>query len=67
MDKFHIMEYVNRMTNHLEDSQHEAKSELYKILYKHDRDGYDEFIGKLYNTAINDTVNKNITDGDIRN
>ena len=38
MDKFHITEYVNRMTNHLEDSQNEAKAELYKIIYKHDRD-----------------------------
>lgn len=65
MDKFHITEYVNRMTNHLEDSQTEAKEEIYKILYKHDRDGYDEFIGKLYDTSINDIVKKNITDGDI--
>ena len=65
MDKFHITEYVNRMTNHLEGSQDEAKEEIYRLLYKHDRDAYEIFIGKLYSTSINDTTLKNITDGDI--
>ena len=64
MDKFHITEYVNRMTNHLLDSQNEAKEEIYKILYKHDYDAYEIFIGKLYQTSINDTTLKNISDGD---
>lgn len=65
MDKFHITEYINRMTNHLEDSQDEAKAEIYRLLYKHDFDAYEEFIGKIYNTSINDTTMKNISDGDI--
>ena len=64
MDKFHITEYINRMTNHLEDSQEEAKAEIYRLLYKHNFDAYEEFIGKLYNTSINDTTMKNISDGD---
>lgn len=64
MDKFHITEYVNRMTNHLLDSQNEAKEEIYKILYKHDYDAYEIFIGKLYQTSTNDTTLKNISDGD---
>ena len=64
MDKFHITEYVNRMTNHLEDSQEEAKEEMYRLLYKHDFDAYEEFVGKLYNTSINDAIMKNISDGD---
>ena len=64
MDKFHITEYVNRMTNHLLDSQNEAKEEIYKILYKHDYDAYEIFIGKLYQTSTNDTTLKIISDGD---
>ena len=64
MDKFHITEYINRMTNHLEDSQNEAKTEIYRLLYKHDFDAYEEFIGKLYNTSINSITLKNISDGD---
>lgn len=65
MDKFHITEYVNRMTNHLKDSQSEAKSESYKLIYKKDRDAYEKLIGRLYATAKNDIIKKNITDGDI--
>lgn len=64
MDKFHITEYVNRMTNHLLDSQNEAKEEIYRLLYKHDYDAYEIFIGKLYQTSTNDTTLKNISDGD---
>lgn len=64
MDKFHITEYVNRMINHLLDSQNEAKEEIYKILYKHDYDAYEIFIGKLYQTSTNETTLKNISDGD---
>ena len=64
MDKFHITEYVNRMTNHFLDSQNETKEEIYKILYKHDYDAYEIFIGKLYQISTNDTTLKNISDGD---
>ena len=64
MDKFHITEYINRMTNHLEDSQDEAKAEIYRLLYKHNFDAYEEFIGKLYNTSTNSITLKNISDGD---
>lgn len=64
MDKFHITEYVNRMTNHLLDSQDEAKEEIYKLLYKHDKDAYEIFIGKLYQTSINEAALKNISDSD---
>ena len=64
MDKFHIIEYVNRMTKHLEDSQDEAKAEIYSLLYKHNFDAYEEFIGKLYSTSLNSITMKNISDGD---
>ena len=64
MDKFHITEYIERMTNHLLDSQEEAKKEIYRSLYKHNFDAYEVFIGKLYNTSINTITMKNIKDGD---
>lgn len=64
MDEFHVKEHVNRITNHLLDSRNEAKEEIYKLLYEHDYDAYEIFIGKLYQTATNEMTLKNISDGD---
>lgn len=64
MDKFHITEYVNRMTSHLKDSQNDAKEELYRLLYKHNRDAYDVLIGRLYMTAKNKVIEKTIKECD---
>lgn len=65
MDKFHVTEYIHRMTKHLDKYQDEAKEEIYKIIHKRDRDAYDRFIGKLYATSKNSTTEKNIIDGDV--
>lgn len=59
-DKFHLMQYINRMTNHLKDSAEEAKREIYSSLAHKDIYSLNICIDKLYKTTEDPIKQKNI-------
>ena len=52
-DKFHLVKYINRAANQMLDEKEEAKSELYRLLYKNDRKGFAEYTKRMAGSASN--------------
>ena len=54
IDKYHLVNNINKMTKHLKDSQADAKQEIYEALKNGDIDKINTFMVKLYNTVRDD-------------
>ena len=50
-DKFHLVKYINKAANQMLDEKDEARSELYRLLYKNDRTGFAEYTEQMARSA----------------
>ena len=55
LDKFHMMQYINKSTSHLLDSRDDVKSEIWHCL----NGGYKEELKKIYSQILAVTDNEN--------
>ena len=52
-DKFHLMKYINAASRQMLDESEPAKSEIYKMLYKRDKQGIKEYTEQMMVSAPN--------------
>lgn len=52
-DKFHLMKYINAAANQMLDESSLVKSELYRMLYKRDKQGIKEYTDRMMSSAEN--------------
>lgn len=52
-DKFHLMKYINAAANQMLDEKDMVKSELYRMLYKRDKEGIKEYTDRMMASAKN--------------
>ena len=52
-DKFHLMKYINVAANQMLDESSLVKTELYRMLYKRDKQGIKEYTDRMMESAGN--------------
>jgi hypothetical protein len=52
-DKFHLMKYINAAANQMLDERDMVKSELYRMLYKRDKEGIEKYTNQMMASAKN--------------
>ncbi|MFI3202668.1 MAG: ISLre2 family transposase [Eubacteriales bacterium] len=52
-DKFHLMKYINAASRQMLDESELAKSDIYKKLYKRDKQGIQEYTEQMMKSAAN--------------
>lgn len=52
-DKFHLMKYINAAANQMLDESSLARSELYRMLHKRDKQGIKEYTDRMMESAEN--------------
>ena len=52
-DKFHLVKYINSASNQMLDESGWVKKELYRLLYKRDKKGFDELTDRMLESASN--------------
>jgi len=50
-DKFHLMKYINSASKQMLDDSEWVKSEIYHLLYKRDKAGFDELTERMLESA----------------
>ena len=50
-DKFHLMKYINAASNQMMDDSEWVKAELYHLLYKRDKDGFERLTERMLESA----------------
>lgn len=50
-DKFHLMKYINSASNQMLDDSEWVKSEIYRLLYKRNKAGFDELTKRMLESA----------------
>lgn len=53
VDKFHLMKYINAAANQMLDESELVKSELYRMLYKRDKQEIKEYTERMIKSATN--------------
>lgn len=59
-DKFHLMKYINAAANQMLDEKDIAKSELYRMLYKRDKEGVKEYTDQMMASAKSEEPIRNL-------
>lgn len=52
-DKFHLMKYINAATNQMLDEADIAKSEIYRMLHKREKEAFIEYTNSMISCAKN--------------
>lgn len=50
-DKFHLMKYINSASNQMLDDYEWVKSEIYHLINKRDKEGFDELTSRMLESA----------------
>ena len=58
-DKFHLMKYINSASNQMLDESEWVKSEIYRLLNKRDKEGFEKLTSRMQESASNE---KYVTD-----
>lgn len=53
VDKYHMMKYINKATNQMMDEKDVAKAEIYRLIYKRDKEGLLKYIDSMLASANN--------------
>ncbi len=53
VDKYHMMKYINKASNQMLDERDDAKAEIYRLIYKRDKQGFIEYTDRMLASANN--------------